>query len=405
MTAGFDPHLNLSLAAVAVAPVPATSGNTLQVTAGLGTYFPNPASVGAYNCTVYPADERPSRTNAEIVRVTARSTDTFTILRAQEGSTARAIVAGDLIFLSITSKLLNDVETAVAALQAAVTAGAATVAALQATVTAEDAVLQAAVDAVEVDVSALQSSVSDIEAAAAALQADVDADEIALAAAQADVVDHEGRIVVLETAPLAAHAISGAAHTGTLAYSQMASGGDGSGLHVPTDDGTSATIIDVADVLASYQTILTRSNRMDAPVATQLVMLSNQTTAVGVGNAGAGIGVFRLDPAWYTVPAGFTLKANIVASCVVNATAPTTNIIVDLFPITATAGTTATVSITLGATVQTITFTTPTAQHVATTGDFTFPTADYYVFGARASGSSAAGSSVAVTALLRWRMV
>lgn len=117
MPTGFDPHLNFALAAVAVAPSPATSGSTLTVTTNLGAIFPNPVSAGSYNCTVFPTDSVPTTANAEVVRVTARAGDTFTILRAQEGSSARAIQVGDVIFLSITSKVIQDVEAAVVALQ------------------------------------------------------------------------------------------------------------------------------------------------------------------------------------------------------------------------------------------------------------------------------------------------
>ena len=46
---------------------------------------------------MWPAGAQPDVRNAEIVRVTAISTDTLAITRAQEGSTARGIIAGDQI--------------------------------------------------------------------------------------------------------------------------------------------------------------------------------------------------------------------------------------------------------------------------------------------------------------------
>jgi hypothetical protein len=44
------------------------------------------------------------------VRVTAISTDTLTITRAQESSSARTIVVGDQIAATITLKTLTDIE-------------------------------------------------------------------------------------------------------------------------------------------------------------------------------------------------------------------------------------------------------------------------------------------------------
>ncbi len=53
---------------------------------------------------------QPTTANSEIVRVTAISTDTFTITRAQESTSARTIVVGDQIADTITVKTLTDVE-------------------------------------------------------------------------------------------------------------------------------------------------------------------------------------------------------------------------------------------------------------------------------------------------------
>lgn len=105
----FDPHKNFVYSTVATAPSPASSGTSLVVQAGDGALFPDPASLGAYNCVCTNA----AGTVAEVVRVTARSTDTLTITRAQESSSARSIVVGDPFFLAITAKALTDVETAV----------------------------------------------------------------------------------------------------------------------------------------------------------------------------------------------------------------------------------------------------------------------------------------------------
>jgi len=77
------------------------------VAAGQGALFP----VAPFNATVWPAGVQPASTNAEIVRVTARTVDTLTITRAQEGTAARSIVVGDQVANTITKKVLTDAET------------------------------------------------------------------------------------------------------------------------------------------------------------------------------------------------------------------------------------------------------------------------------------------------------
>lgn len=101
-----DAHTNFAYSNVATAPSPPTSGTSLTVTSGTGSIFPTPP----FNATVWPAGAQPTTSNAEIVRVTAISTDTFTITRAQEGTTARSITVGDQIAATITAKTLTDAE-------------------------------------------------------------------------------------------------------------------------------------------------------------------------------------------------------------------------------------------------------------------------------------------------------
>lgn len=103
-----DSHANFAYSTVAVAPSPATSGTSLEVVAGEGAVFPTPP----FNVTVWPIGVQPLASNAEIVRVTGIATDTFTIARTQEGSSARAIQVGDQIAATITVKTLTDVEAA-----------------------------------------------------------------------------------------------------------------------------------------------------------------------------------------------------------------------------------------------------------------------------------------------------
>jgi hypothetical protein len=97
---------NFAASTVATAPSPATSGTSLTVASGHGTRFPDPA-VANFNCVVVPANADPTPENAEIVRVTGKSTDTFTITRTQEGTSARSIQLGDRIYATITARTLN----------------------------------------------------------------------------------------------------------------------------------------------------------------------------------------------------------------------------------------------------------------------------------------------------------
>lgn len=99
-----DQLKNFAYSTIATAPSPADSGTSLVVAAGHGTRFP----AVPFNVVVWPANQQPLASNAEIVRVTNVSTDTFTITREQEGSSARSIQVGDQISQAITKKMLDD---------------------------------------------------------------------------------------------------------------------------------------------------------------------------------------------------------------------------------------------------------------------------------------------------------
>ncbi len=104
----FDNHANLAYGTVLTPPSPATSGTTLVLNAGQGALFP----AAPFNCTIWPASTNATAGNAEIVRVTTIVGDTLTIVRAQEGTAARTIIATDQIANTITVKCLTDIETA-----------------------------------------------------------------------------------------------------------------------------------------------------------------------------------------------------------------------------------------------------------------------------------------------------
>lgn len=119
-----DNHANFAYSTVAVAPVPALSGTTMTLHAGDGALFP----AAPFNAVVWPAlvsAVPPLASNAEIVRCTNRVGDVLTITRAQEGSSAISILVNYQVALAVTAKALTDIETAVAANTASITANAA----------------------------------------------------------------------------------------------------------------------------------------------------------------------------------------------------------------------------------------------------------------------------------------
>jgi hypothetical protein len=81
-----------------------SSVTSLTVASATGGLFPNPTAGQYFYCTLSNA----AGTTIEIVKVTARSTDTFTIVRGQDNTTASAFIAGDKVELRLTnSDLIN----------------------------------------------------------------------------------------------------------------------------------------------------------------------------------------------------------------------------------------------------------------------------------------------------------
>ncbi len=91
---------NFAYSTVLTAPSPASSGTSLVVQSSDGTKF----SAVPFRATVWPVGVRPTTANAEVVIVTAISTDTLTIVRATEDSSARTIVVGDQIAATLTAE-------------------------------------------------------------------------------------------------------------------------------------------------------------------------------------------------------------------------------------------------------------------------------------------------------------
>lgn len=112
-----DPVSNFAIATVTGATELDDTDTTFSVGSGEGALFPAPATAGAFNIVMFnstdyrnPSDDP----NKEIMRVTARSTDNFTVTRAQEGTSAATHnTAGKdyKIILANTKKQRDDIET------------------------------------------------------------------------------------------------------------------------------------------------------------------------------------------------------------------------------------------------------------------------------------------------------
>ena len=72
---------------------------SLTVSSGTGALFPTLAGGAYFYCTL----SNTANTTIEIIKVTARSTDTFTIVRAQDNTSASAFTAGDKVELRLTA--------------------------------------------------------------------------------------------------------------------------------------------------------------------------------------------------------------------------------------------------------------------------------------------------------------
>ena len=97
------------------------AATSMSVVAGTGDLFPAPGANEYFLCTVVD-----DLGNKEIVKVTSRSADVFTIVRAQEGTTARAFNANSLVENRLTAGALNEVLNVTYASAAEVAAGTAT---------------------------------------------------------------------------------------------------------------------------------------------------------------------------------------------------------------------------------------------------------------------------------------
>ena len=89
-------------ASAALASSITTSSTTITVTTGAGAQFP-----GITGSNYFYATLTDSSNNLEIVKLTGRASDVLTVVRAQEGTTARAYAAADKIELRVTAAGMN----------------------------------------------------------------------------------------------------------------------------------------------------------------------------------------------------------------------------------------------------------------------------------------------------------
>ncbi len=101
---------NFAISAIDTAPTPNNTGTSLVVSAGTGSLFPDTP----FYATIWPTGEQPTSENAEIVLVVSKSTDTFTVERAQEDTNAKNIIVGDQISAAITAQTLVEAENSFA---------------------------------------------------------------------------------------------------------------------------------------------------------------------------------------------------------------------------------------------------------------------------------------------------
>jgi len=98
MTVLFKNNVTASLAASI-----SSSTTTIVVSSGQGSRFPAVTAGDYFYATLYDASN-----NIEIIKVTARSTDTLTVVRGQDNTSARTYAAGDSIAMRVVAAAMTD---------------------------------------------------------------------------------------------------------------------------------------------------------------------------------------------------------------------------------------------------------------------------------------------------------
>lgn len=85
------------------------STTTIQVATGDGAEFPNPGTGDHFYVTLV-GDDGTGGELLEVVRCTSRSSDTLTVVRGLDDTTASAFNAGDKLELRVTKILMDDIQ-------------------------------------------------------------------------------------------------------------------------------------------------------------------------------------------------------------------------------------------------------------------------------------------------------
>ena len=91
-------------AATTLASSISSTATSLTVASGTGSLFPSPTGTQYFYCTL----QATTGSTIEIIKVTARSSDTFTIVRGQDGTGGSAFTTGDKVELRIVAATMND---------------------------------------------------------------------------------------------------------------------------------------------------------------------------------------------------------------------------------------------------------------------------------------------------------
>lgn len=106
----FDARENFAHDTVLTPPSPTTSGTSLILNSA--SEFADPAVRGRYKIVVKANGQQPNSSNSEICIVTAKSSNTLTIIRAQESTVARDIQVGDEVYMAMTADAIGDLSQA-----------------------------------------------------------------------------------------------------------------------------------------------------------------------------------------------------------------------------------------------------------------------------------------------------
>ena len=94
-----------------------SSDTSIVLSSGDGAKLPNPSADGAFNLVWWNVTDYPDPAddpNREIVRCTARSSDTLTVVRAQESTSASTKNTGGRTYkmiIAVTKKMIDDINS------------------------------------------------------------------------------------------------------------------------------------------------------------------------------------------------------------------------------------------------------------------------------------------------------